>query len=131
MATSSVPRHIIDPLVRQLASRGVDYADARFERFRHESLVIENGSVKSISQSEHTGLGIRVLMRGSLGFACTPHLTPSTVKRAANQAITIAKASATINKKRLALVPVKPVKAVHRSKWQIDPFEVPLSKKVD
>ena len=133
MATSNtaVPRDLIDPLIAQLARRGVDYGDIRYERVLHESLVVEQGTVKSISVAESAGVGIRVLIGGSWGFAATPHLSPARVKAATAQAIAIAKASASINRKPLGLTPVEPVKAVHRSSWQIDPFDVPLSKKLD
>jgi TldD protein len=72
-----------------------------------------------------------VLIRGSWGFASTPHLTSRHLQRAASQAIAIAQASSLVNKRRLALAPVEPVKAVHRSRVQVDPFDVPLAKKLD
>jgi len=131
MATPSIPKALIGPLVKQLARQGADYADVRFERYAHESLTVENGAVKSISLFESAGIGIRVLIRGSWGFASTPHLTAARMKHAASQAMSIAKASASINKKPLSLAAVTPIKAVHRSSWQIDPFDVPLSKKLD
>ena len=131
MSTSSIPRHLVLQLVRDVKRRGADYADVRFERLLHESLVVEDTQVKSISLYESAGIGIRVLIHGSWGFASTPHLSLASVRRAASQAIEIAKASASINKKRLALAPTEPVKATHRSKWQVDPFDVPLSKKLD
>ena len=131
MADRSIPKDLVRQTVRALARRGVDYADVRFERLLHESLVVEHNQVTSISLSESAGVGVRVLIRGSWGFASTPHLAPSSLKRAAAQAIAIAKASASINKKSVRLAPVESVKATHRSPWQIDPFEVPLNKKLD
>ncbi|MBI4353921.1 MAG: TldD/PmbA family protein [Candidatus Omnitrophica bacterium] len=117
--------------MKDLKRRGVDYADVRFERLLRESLVVENGQVKPVSLFETAGVGIRVLIRGSWGFASTPHLLPSFLKRAATQAIDLAKGCASINKKTIQLAPTPPAKATFRSPWQIDPFEVPLSKKLD
>ncbi len=131
MTASGIPRDLIAQLTRDLKRRGVDYADVRFERLLHESLVVEQRHAKAISLSESAGVGIRVLIHGSWGFASTPHLTLANLKRAAAQALDIAKASASINKKLVRLAPVEPVRAVHRSPWQIDPFEVPLTKKLD
>jgi len=131
MPTPAAPKNLVTQLVRAIQRRGVDYADVRFMRLLHESLVVEQGQVKTISLTESAGIGIRVLIHGSWGFASTPHLNLASLRRAAGQAIDLAKASASINKKLLRLAPVKPVKATHRSSWQIDPFTVPLSNKLD
>ena len=131
MASLALPKALILQIVKDLKRRGVDYADVRFERLLHESIVVEQHQPKAISTSETAGVGIRVLIHGSWGFASTPHLTRASLRHAADQAIDIAKASASINRKAVRLAPVEPVKAVHRSPCQIDPFDVPLSKKLD
>ncbi len=131
MADRTLPRDLAASLIRDLKRRGVDYADVRVERLLHESLVAEQGRASSISLSESAGIGIRVLIKGSWGFASTPHLTRPHLTRAVSQAIGLAKASAAINKQPRPLAPVKPVKARYTSPFTIDPFEVPLSKKLD
>jgi TldD protein len=131
MATATIPKDLIRQLIRYVKRHGADYADVRFERLLHESLAVEHSQVKSLSLFESAGVGIRVLIRGSWGFAATPHLSLASLTRAAGQAIAIARGSASINNKRLAMVPAAPIKARHASSWQIDPFEVPLSKKLD
>jgi TldD protein len=131
MAASGIPRDLIVRLVQDLKRRGADYADVRGEHLLHESLVVEGSQVKSISVFESAGVGIRVLIHGSWGFASTPHLSLKSLTGAASQAIAIAKASAAINKKRLILAPTESITATHRSTWEIDPFEVPLSNKLD
>ena len=131
MTARALPRELAASLIRDLKRRGVDYADVRVERLLHESLVAEQGRVSSISLSESAGIGIRVLIKGSWGFASTPHLTRPYVTRAVTQAIGLAKASATLNKQPRPLAPVKPVKARYTSRFDIDPFDVPLSKKLD
>lgn len=131
MANPSVPRDLILHVIRALKRRGVDYADVRYEHLLHESLVAERGRVASISLLESAGVGIRVLHKGSWGFASTPHLTPTRLARTMRQAIELATASASLNRSGRALTPVKPVKACHTSRWTIDPFDVPLTKKLD
>ncbi len=131
MPTTILPRAHLHALIRLLKRQGVDYADVRFERFAHENLIVEDGQVRTISLRESAGTGVRVLIHGSWGFASTPHLSSTNLKRAASQAIAIAKASASLNKKAVRLVPVAPAKAIYRSPYQIDPFDVPLSKKLD
>ncbi|MBI3293078.1 MAG: hypothetical protein HYZ73_09825, partial [Elusimicrobia bacterium] len=131
MASAGIPNDLVHRTIRDLTRRGADYADVRYEQLLHESLVAEHDQAKSISLSESAGIGIRVLIHGSWGFAATPHLSLPSLKRAAAQAVAIAKASASINKKPLVLTACEPAKAVHRATWRIDPFEVPLSQKLD
>jgi len=131
MAERALPRELIARLIRSLKRRGVDYADVRYERLLHESLVAEQGRVSSISVTESAGIGIRVLSRGSWGFASTPHLTPRHLARAGAQAIELATASSLLNRQPRPLTPVEPVKARYASRVAVDPFDVPLSKKLD
>ena len=126
-----LPRDTVAQLIGDLKRRGVDYADVRYEYSLHESLVAEQGRVASISLFETSGIGIRVLIKGSWGFAATPHLTRPSLTRAVTQAIGLAKASALLNRKPRPLAPVAPANARHISRCAVDPFEVPLSKKLD
>ena len=131
MPKTDLPRERVSSLIRDLSRRGVDYADVRYESLAHETLVAEQGRVSSISLSESAGFGIRVLIRGSWGFASTPHGDRVRLRRAATQAIGLAKACAAINKAPRPLAPVAAAKARHASPFVIDPFDVPLSKKLD
>ncbi len=131
MSERQIPRNLVAQLIRELKRRGVDYGDVRAEHLLHESLVIEQGRVSSISLFESVGIGVRVLVKGSWGFAATPHLTRAGVSKAARQAVELARAANLLNKLPRPLAPVEPVKAQHRSPYQIDPFDVPLSKKLD
>lgn len=125
------PRDLIRRLLRDVTRRGADYADIRVERHQHEGLLAEQGRITSISQDETAGVGIRVLVGGSWGFAATPYLTPQALRTAAEQAVALACASALINHRPRPLAPVKPAAGRYRSRCQIDPFTVPLSKKLD
>lgn len=131
MKSQPVPRNTIESLIRSLKRRGVDYADVRWEHQLHENLVAEQGRVANLSLSESSGIGIRVLIRGSWGFASTPHLSAKHLKAAVQHAVDLAKASALVNKKPRPLAAVKPRKAKHVSRFVIDPFTVPLSQKLD
>ena len=86
MAAQTIPRDLIRQLIRQISRRGVAYADVRFERILHESLVIEHQQPAAVSASETAGVGIRVLIGGSWGFAATPRVDLANLKRAAETA---------------------------------------------
>lgn len=131
MAERALPRSLVAGLIRWLKRKGVDYADVRYEHLLHQSLVAEQGQVASISLSESAGVGIRVLVKGSWGFAGTPHLTAASLQAAAGQAIELATRVSMINRQPRPLAPVEPCRARHTSRFSIDPFEVPLAKKLD
>ena len=131
MTDRALPQQLLDWLIKDLAKRGVDYADARYERVLHESLVAENGKVASISLSESAGIGIRVLVKRSWGFAATPHLARASLRRCARQAIELAQASNLLNRAPRPLVPAPPAVATYRAPCAVDPFTVPLVNKLD
>ncbi len=131
MSDRTLPRNLVAQVLRDLTHRNVDYGDVRAERLLHENLVVEQGRVSSASLFESVGIGIRVLLKGSWGFASTPHLTLPSLKRAAAQAVELAKAAGLLNRQPRPLAPVEPVKARHTSHYTVDPFDVPLSKKLD
>src|SRR3989338_5805241 len=131
MRAVTPPRELVAWTVRQLQRRGADYADVRYDHLLHENLVAEQEHVASISRFESAGLGLRVLIKGSWGFAATPHLTRPAVTRAIQQAIGLAKACTILNRGARPLAPVRPVRAHHRSRCAVDPFEVPLARKID
>lgn len=129
--SSSIPYELIDQLINSLAGKGLKYADVRYEYLLHESLSAEGGHVSSISLDETTGIGIRVLINNAWGFASTPHLDPAHISSTVTQAIELAKAASLLNRIPLNLAPTSVVKAKHQSQCLIDPFEVPLSQKLD
>lgn len=131
MARTDLPTTLLTEATRWLKHRGADYADARYERLGHESLVVENDQVKSVSVDDSAGVGVRVLVKGSWGFASTPRVTPPAVRQAARRALAIAHGSAVLNRHPVRLAPLAPHRAAHRSGCEIDPFEVPLSNKLD
>ena len=55
--------------------RGATYADARVMDIRLRDLSTKNGQVGTLAESESCGIGIRVIARGSWGFASTDRLT--------------------------------------------------------
>jgi TldD protein len=73
--------------------KGAAYAEARYEHQNAEQFIVKNGVLDALYVGEDQGIGIRVLVKGSLGFAATNLLTKSDVKAAVGDAISIARAS--------------------------------------
>ena len=57
-----------------LKEKGVDYADIRMVDRMCENISTEDLKVQNISNSRSKGVGIRVILDGSLGFASTQDL---------------------------------------------------------
>ena len=125
--------------MKELAARAVEtarsrlasYADARAVRLRTQSLVVKNGKVGSIGETESLGVGIRVIVDGSWGFAATLDLSSAAIDRAAAEAVAVARASARVQVRAVHLAPNPPVRDEWRTAAEIDPFAVPLGEKLE
>ncbi len=110
---------------------GVLYADIRYLERETESITVRNEEVAGLSRAETRGYGIRVLYRGSWGFAASWALSPDKVRETAQRALTIAKASYMTQKKPVELDDTPPQRGTYRSPWEEDPFAVPLDEKLE
>ena len=110
---------------------GASYADIRIVDKKQESVRTKNGNVESMGSSRSKGFGVRVLYNGAWGFSSSSMVRPDEVERVAEEAVVIAKASATVKRDRdIVLAPQKPIVARWESKLEIDPFEVKAEDKI-
>src|SRR3979411_1308129 len=84
-----------DPALRTIAQRilgrvpsAATYADVRVVRRRHDGLHVQGESMGQVLTEESEGIGLRVLLDGQWGFACTARLDDLdvVVRRAVDQA---------------------------------------------
>jgi TldD protein len=113
-----------------LRGKGVTYADCRYVRRQNESIHVSDQNVDSMSRNLDVGVGIRVLVDGSWGFAATALLTPAELIKTANQALQVARASAVVKHEPFVLAEQEAFVDVWRSLCIRDPFEVPTDDKV-
>src|SRR5258706_292564 len=94
-------------------SRGAGYADSRLLETIREDLVVKDGQLCGLDQSESRGIGVRVLVDGAWGYAATDDLTREGVQACAAHAVAVGKASARVleGPVRLASEPS------HRAGW--------------
>ncbi len=114
-----------------LKAKGVDYADCRFVRRQKESVRASDGRVDSLARNLDVGVGIRVLTGGSWGFAASANLTAAELKKTANRALQIARASAIIKHEPVVLAEQEAYIDHYRSDCKVDPFEVSSDVKID
>ena len=113
-----------------VARRGVAYADVRALEIREEEITTKNGKPGHVSGSESMGLGIRVLANGCWGFAATDDLSNAGIGSAAALALEIARAGTLAKKHDVALAPEEKYEAVWVSPIRIDPFSIPIERRL-
>jgi TldD protein len=112
-------------------SRGASYADVRAIEVAREDIQVKNGEVGGLDLSDSAGVGVRVLAGGAWGFSATDDLSKEGVDRCAAEAVAIARASASLEHEPVRLAPEPAHREVWSSVCAIDPFGVPLEKKLD
>ena len=130
-AANGVDKNALADLALSTARKlGVSYADIRINRYRNESIATREQQVQNVSRSQNFGFGVRVVYKGTWGFASSRSVTPEDVKRITQQAVEIARANSVYQRKRVSLVPVPKVMTSWKNVFEKDPFEVPIDDKI-
>lgn len=124
-------KEAIKETLAYLKKKKVEYADIRQVRRLSEDIQVKNGTVEGISCDEDQGFGIRIIANGAWGFASSSILSAAEMKRVANKALEIAKASSIIKKELAGLSPAEVFQDQYISKYEVDPFKVPLEEKIE
>ena len=111
-------------------ARGASYADVRFEIQRAERVEVRNAIVATLADSTSTGYGIRALVDGAWGFAAAAEMTKETVESTAERAVAIARAGASIARRRVGMPPPSAYVASFATPVHRDPANVPLGERV-
>jgi len=114
-------------LAKQL---GASYADIRIARYRNEQVSTRERQVLNVGRGQSFGFGVRVLVKGTWGFASSNRVNEEEVRRVTRQAIDIAKANSAFQRRPIQLSPVEKVTANWKSTFEKDPFDLPLDAKI-
>ncbi len=121
---------LTDAALTRAVDLGCEHADIRVERIRTQLISLRDARPEASVDGEDLGLAVRVVHEGTWGFAAGVVLTAAEAVRLAEEAVTVAKVSASINTDRVELAP-EPVyaDAVFVTAYDVDPFEVPDAEK--
>jgi TldD protein len=131
---------LADVALREAKKLKATYCDIRINRYRDQSLSLrkspERGTGKTlevpgISDSESFGFGVRVIADGAWGFAASPIVTPAEIVRITGEAVTVARANASIMTRPVVLAPVKAYRDKWTSSFERNPFDVPNAEKLE
>nr|WP_314544661.1 TldD/PmbA family protein [uncultured Massilia sp.] len=106
---ASVKKSLADTAMDAARKAGASYCDVRIGRYLNQYITTRDLNVESVTNTESTGVGVRVIAAGAYGFAATNSLNPDAVANAARQAVAIAKANARLQTEPVQLAPQKGV----------------------
>ena len=130
-AANGVDKNALADIAISTAKKlGVTYADIRINRYRTEQIATREQQVQNVSRAQNFGFGVRVLYKGTWGFASSRSVTPNDVRRITQQAVEIARANSMYQRKRVSLVPVPKVISSWKSGFAKDPFDVSIEDKI-
>lgn len=113
-----------------LRDLGAEFGEVRAERRVDETIRTKNLEVEVLSRRESVGIGIRVLHKGAWGFAATSDLSEQGIRKAAEQALAIAKATATLLREQVKLAPEPVHRGTYVTPIRKDPLSVPIQDKL-
>lgn len=113
-------------------SLGATYTDVRIGRYLNQFVSTREKKVQGITNTESFGVGIRVIANGTWGFAATNNVTAEGMKKTAERAVAIAKASSRFQKSPVILAATPSFGEVSwKTPIKKNGFEVPVKDKVD
>ncbi len=98
-----IDRDLAELAINRALDLGAEYAEARMESVRSNSLLMKNGNPEISGFERRSGMSIRAFIQGSLGFASTDQLSRDSVLEGVEIAVKMARASARLTKERIRL----------------------------
>lgn len=128
----ALKKTLADVALNAAKSAGASYCDVRIGRYLQQFVVTREDRVDNVVNTESIGVGVRVIAKGTWGFAASSDLSKDAVAQAARTAVAIAKANSKIQTEPVQLAPVKGVGEVSwATPIEKNAMEVPLKDKVD
>jgi TldD protein len=123
---------LADAALNTAKSLGATYTDVRIGRYLNQFVTTREKKVQNIINTESFGVGVRVIVNGTWGFAASNNVTTDGLKKATERAVAIAKANSKFQKEPVKLAATPSYGEVS---WKTpivkNGFEVPVKEKVD
>lgn len=120
----------LDPesILEKADKMGASYADFRFQMIESEQINVENKVLKEYQSRNFGGFGIRVIVKGAVGYASTSEFTKKAVEETMKAALKSAKA---FDSRRGILADAKKVKIDEKVKTKKNPVDISPEEKVN
>ncbi len=110
---------------------GCDHAELRVERIRSQAIALRDGDLETTADDTESGIGLRVVRDGAIGFAATVAPDAAAAVRLVDEALEVARLAARGLGQRVELAPEQGHGEVEWiSAHRVDPAAVPLAQKV-
>ena len=124
-------RDQLGDVLSSLARPALRYADIRYTDTQQQHVKVRNGEVDHLSSTVDRAVGVRVLVGDGWGFAATGDTSEAAIHAAALRALEVAAASNIASTQKVTLSEVEPHVAAWSSSFVIDPWSVPIDRKID
>src|SRR5947209_7261985 len=121
----------LEDILASLRDSGLRYADIRWTATHEQHVRVRNGEVETLSSTIDRAIGVRVLVGDGWGFAANSDTSEESLRKTARRAVEVAAASNIASTQRVVLSDIEPHVATWASKYDIDPWSIPLEKKID
>ncbi|HEY2092619.1 MAG TPA: TldD/PmbA family protein [Thermoanaerobaculia bacterium] len=107
------------------------YADIRHTATHQQHVKVRNGEVDHLSSTVDRAIGVRVLVGNGWGFAASSDTSEASLRETAKRALEVAAASNIASTQQISLSEIEPHVATWASHYEIDPWSIPIEKKID
>jgi len=121
----------LEDVLASLSGPSLRYADIRYTATHQQHVKVRNGEVDDLSSTVDRAVGVRVLVGNGWGFAATSDVSEASLRRTAKRALEVAAASNLASTQTITLSDVAPHVASWASAYRIDPWSVPIDRKID
>ena len=124
-------RDQLSDVLSSLARPALRYADIRYTDTQQQHVKVRNGEIDHLSSTVDRAVGVRVLIGDGWGFAATGDTSEAAIQAAAARALEVAAASNIATTQKVTLSEVEPHVTAWSSSFVIDPWSVPIDRKID
>ena len=107
------------------------YADIRYTATHQQHVKVRNGEVDHLSSTVDRAIGVRVLAGNGWGFAASSDTSEASIRETAQRALEVAAASNIASTQQIVLSDVEPYVTTWASQYQIDPWSIPIERKIE
>jgi TldD protein len=111
--------------------RAARYADIRFTETHQQHVKVRNGEVDHLSSTVDRAIGVRVLVGNGWGFAASSDTSEASLRATAKRALEVAAASNIASTQTITLSDVEARIASWSSKYDVDPWSIPIERKIE
>jgi TldD protein len=109
---------------------GGEFADARFETQKAKQINVVNGSIRTFSSTERSGIAIRAKFKGAWGLASTTTFTSDALKTAVKNAFKLAKTANAHSKEEIGISETASLRSKFTAKIKINPENIDTEEKL-